>query len=251
MALLPIGMSNGTTTGGIAWTRIGVFVKMAVLPGGLFSEVSSDLTLVDLDAGASGYFRLKCSADRHFWAEAAYHGVTASVNLTPAMVLDQGHWYWISALAFPEAEGVLGVRGQAWGGGATDGLQMGLSASHSVFPGATLNAKLGWGVSLSSSYAAMPNEAGYAMDALYIDTDATGSVFSDYDVGFNWPPLQPPDGDIVPGETTLANGTTHPLALYLCHDGVGYTGGAADSSGNGYDLAPGPQGCVIVADGPY
>jgi hypothetical protein len=213
------------------YMRFGCFFKVASLP-------ASDMTLIDLNAGVTGYLRMKLTSAGRVIVEGSYKG-TNSLTLNPTTAVTTGTFFYAAGV-MTTVQGINGfwrLRGQVWAtGGATDGTKVADTGGLTFSQLDDTTAALGWGVSKSSSYLDFPNSTGNELSKLM--GDHGGYAYYNSDAGTFSPPSSDPS----------ASGYDY---LYLCRQTVGSVSSLTDSTTNHFDLTPGASGMTIVVDGPY
>jgi hypothetical protein len=217
--------SPGAGAGGGAFaTGLGFFVNVPGAPG-------STTCLLDWNLGSGQYYRISLKTDLTVLVEAhIVWSQDTSGSLTTSTSLVANQWWWVTATQASDGYnthlgwivGLWGPSGQAYSGWFRTNPNCG-------YPTTTLSGVLGWGAVQTSAYAGFPNDSTHLMSKLYVQ----------YRECNTW--ITPPSSDLSGGTVDM-----------LCRDAVGAVSGTlADSSGNGYNMSPGPQGATVYAVGPY
>lgn len=227
-------VSGGGMVNGVPFVREGIFGD-AGSQQGFFVEVPayppSPTTLLDMNMGAPGYYRIVLEPNGHLHLQKALDGETADLDFsTKPLPLNQ--FVWVSAVN-GENGARTSYRAEALGQG-------GVALGDKTFPGTVavggnvlMTATVGWGVSVSSTDAGFPNAKGWALSKLDL---ANGNP----NHALNPLPLPTADGP-VPGSAVY----------YDCRQPLGSASQLVDASGHGRDSVAGPNRITINQDGPY
>lgn len=218
------------------YVALGFYFRVSVLPS------STSMILHDLNAGTNGYYRSILRSDGHVIIEARYATVGNAVDICPSAAVVPGVWYWVSSQFGGSGQNppFNKLRGQITKG---DGTQQGLQNTGyygvSNIGNGAVTAVLGMGVSLSNGagYLNFPKSVGNNLSKLQL-----GQLNAPFGDGNEAALYNAPAAD------QSASGF---FAYYTCRDVLGTTSGIVDSTANHYDLSPGPNGLLVVADGPY
>lgn len=227
-------VSGGGMVNGVPFVREGVYGD-AGSQQGFFVEVPayppSPTTLLDMNMGAPGYYRIVLEPNGHLHLQKALDGETADLDFsTKPLPLNQ--FVWVSAVN-GENGARTSYRAEVLGQG-------GVALGDKTFPGTVavggnvlMTATVGWGVSVSSTDAGFPNVKGWALSKLDL---ANGNP----NHALNPLPLPTADGP-VPGSAVY----------YDCRQPLGSASQLVDASGHGRDSVAGPNRITINQDGPY
>jgi len=232
-------VSGGGTISGITYaaggkenqvaTHTGFFVKVPAAP-------SQDTTLIDYDAIADGYVRVKLTPQLHVIAEYLLAGHAATLDLG---AITTGAFYWVEVGNYHHFDGgaPLYFQGllQAPGSVTVSNPSINLGNIDADY---MVSTRLGVGVSLSSGYDDFPNTIGWELSKPLVESEDSPGGYQGL--------RNMPTGDLGP-----ENSYTTMVAYYTVRQPVGPAQVLVDTSGNGYNLAPGPQGLTINLDGPY
>lgn len=223
---VPCGFNQSGSGANTNNEGIGLWLKYPSFP-------ASDMTLLDFDAGPTGYYRLKLSSNGKVTTEWAYNGTT--LTNTPNVVLAFGVWNWISACVVTPnnstAESIMRIAVTQPGGIVTNPGDVAVTGAGT---NSTLaSCRFGVGVSVSSAYLAFPNSSGWEISKVFT-LHGNGSTVSNV--------VSAPTADITAGGYDM---------LFMCRGSLGAFSTLSDTSGNSNNLSVGAQGGTIVADGPY
>jgi len=227
-------VSGGGTVNGVPFVREGIYGD-AGSQQGFFVKVPayppSPTTLLDMNMGAPGYYRIVLEPNGHLHLQKALDGETADLDFsTKPLPLNQ--FVWVSAVNGEEGARTA-YRAEVLGQG-------GVALGDKTFPGTVavgknvlMTATVGWGVSVSSTDAGFPNAKGWALSKLDL---ANGNP----NHALNPLPLPTADG-LAPGSAVY----------YDCRQPLGSASQLVDASGHGRDLVARPNRITINQDGPY
>ncbi len=232
-------MSGGGTISGITYaaggkenqvvTRTGFFVKVPAAP-------SQDTTLIDYDAIADGYVRVKLTPQLHVVAEYLLAGNRATLDLG---AITTGAFYWVEVGNYHHFDGgtPLYFQGLLQGPGSVTIGNLSVNLGN-IDADYIVGTRLGLGVSFTSGYANFPNATGWELSKPLVESEASPAGYQ----GLRGMPT---------ADLTSENGYATIVAYYPGRQPLGPAGVLVDTSGNRYNLAPGPQGLTVNLDGPY
>lgn len=196
------------------------------------SAPASDMIIFDINAGVSGYVRLKLTSALHFTLEVSLQGDTLSLDSGAAIVT--GTRYFVNAAAYTlvSSSGDQKIHGilRAFAPGGSSVFSVSGSSSGAGCTAQTYSAVYTWGVPSSVGYLPFPNSVGNEMSKMIHVVQSQGLVAmptSDWTIG-------------------AADNT----AFYNCRQTVGAVSSLTDGNGT-YNLTAGAQGLTITPDGPF
>lgn len=228
-----------------ATVKLSTYFKVAV-------GVSEGTALLALESATSTRLFAFIDATGLVTVLGTYRGVDVIVPLNAAHLVQPGQWYWLTMRMGPGGNvpdsNRIYVVGQLWSEtGLTSGPQEATGVPTSTPSGGwpdSLNWPFGWGCALTEAVANFANSVGNELACCVVESNVAP-------LAIDQPSLIQPITDPTAASLQTLVGYPTAKAIYLCHEPIGSSDVIHDSSGNGYDLSPGPHGFVVVADGPY